>query len=95
MCIESLSISYRNLILPFPTLPFQEKLHAILQASELYSSSSELVGRLWEACSDAMYSLTPRQRQLGLGQEVGIGGGAGGGARDGLGILLNHFLSRF
>lgn len=47
----------------------REKLYAILQASELYCRSPELVERLWGACSSAMYSLTPRQRQLGLGQE--------------------------
>lgn len=26
--------------------------------------------RLWSGCADAVYSLEPRERQLGLGEEV-------------------------
>jgi len=30
------------------------------------------IDQLWEECADRMYSLTPRQRQLGLGSDKGI-----------------------
>lgn len=42
----------------------------MLQASALYSSDQELVERLWAACGHSLYSLGPRERQLGLGEDV-------------------------
>ena len=52
------------------TLIYQDKFHVVLLASSLHQSSPELLERLWGACADAMYSLTERERQLGLGEEV-------------------------
>lgn len=51
-------------------LIYQDKFHAVLLASALHQSSPELLERLWGACADAMYSLTEKERQLGLGEEV-------------------------
>ena len=42
----------------------------ILTSSELHRNEPELIERLWTACADAVYSLEPRERQLGLGEEV-------------------------
>lgn len=43
---------------------------------ELFFNSSEApaqqVSSLWGACAEQMYTLTPRQRQLGLGKAKGI-----------------------
>ena len=49
---------------------FQDKLEVVLQASVLSQDDPDLVARLWGACSSAMFSLLPRERQLGLGDEV-------------------------
>ncbi len=35
-----------------------------------YQLERATVERLWAECSGPMYSLSPRQRQLGLGTEV-------------------------
>lgn len=48
----------------------QEKFWSVLKSSELQQSQPELLERLWAACGDAAYSLEPRERQLGLGEEV-------------------------
>ena len=48
----------------------QDKFHAVLLASALNRTKPGLVERLWGACGDAMYSLTQKERQLGLGEEV-------------------------
>lgn len=42
----------------------------ILSCSELHRSAPELMERLWTGCADAVYSLDPKERQLGLGEEV-------------------------
>ena len=42
----------------------------ILSCSELHRSAPDLMERLWSGCADAVYSLEPRERQLGLGEEV-------------------------
>lgn len=49
---------------------FQDKLEVVLQASVLSQDDPDLVARLWGTCSSAMFSLLPRERQLGLGDEV-------------------------
>ena len=41
-----------------------------MKASELHRTQPDLLERLWEACADATFSLEPRVRQLGLGDEV-------------------------
>ncbi len=43
----------------------------ILENSELFGVERELLERLWSACGQALYSLSPREQQLGL-QEEGI-----------------------
>jgi len=48
----------------------QDKFHAVLLASALNRTEPGLVEQLWGACGDAMYSLTQKERQLGLGEEV-------------------------
>ena len=52
------------------TLPLQDKLEAVLQASVLSQEDPDLVSRPWNACSSSMYSLQPQERQLGMGDEV-------------------------
>ena len=41
-----------------------------MKASELHRTQPDLLERLWKACADATFSLEPRVRQLGLGDEV-------------------------
>ena len=48
---------------------FQEKFGVIVESSEL---EAELLERLWRSCEHALYSLDPKERQLGLGEEVGM-----------------------
>lgn len=42
----------------------------IIESSELFGLEVELVERLWKGCEHALYSLEPRERQLGLQEEV-------------------------
>jgi dipeptidyl-peptidase-3 len=51
-----------------PALP-AERMELFLKCSRAESSS---IQSLWEECADRMYSLTPRQRQMGLGASKGI-----------------------
>jgi dipeptidyl-peptidase-3 len=51
-----------------PGIP-RDKMEVVLQASVLFREDSDLVSRLWGACSSPMYSLLSRERQLGLGDE--------------------------
>lgn len=64
--------SFTSYYVVIPLFSFQEKFRVILEGSELYSTDSELLERLWGACHQALYSLAPRQRQLGLGEDVSI-----------------------
>ena len=48
----------------------QEKLQKIVFSSKAFEADSKKTEHLWNACSEAMYSLSPKIRQLGLGQQV-------------------------
>lgn len=50
----------------------KEHLHNLIVASKAYQLDSALIKQLWEAVSDAIYSLSPGDRQLGFPPEVGI-----------------------
>jgi len=54
-----------------PAVP-QDRFHKFLQSATSTSNRAEEVERLWQECHQRMYSLTPRQRQMGLGQTKGI-----------------------
>jgi len=56
-----------------PAVP-QDRFHAFVQSatSTSISAVAEEVERLWQECHQRMYSLTPRQRQMGLGESKGI-----------------------
>ena len=51
-----------------PGLPV-ERLELLLTAG---AAPADTVGGLWAACAERMYSLPPRQRQLGLGASQGV-----------------------
>ncbi|XP_015758341.1 PREDICTED: dipeptidyl peptidase 3-like [Acropora digitifera] len=51
-----------------PDLP-KEKLQKIVFSSKAFEADSKKTEHLWNACSEAMYSLSPKIRQLGLGQQ--------------------------
>jgi len=51
-----------------PALP-AERFHLFLSSSK---ASNKAVEALWDACCVRMYSLPPRQRQMGIGAEKGI-----------------------
>ncbi|XP_068682622.1 dipeptidyl peptidase 3-like isoform X1 [Montipora foliosa] len=51
-----------------PDLP-KEKLRKIFFASKAYETDSKRIEQLWNSCGEAMYSLSPKTRQLGLGQQ--------------------------
>lgn len=38
----------------------------MLQASSGYKSKQEKLDKLWQSCGDAMYSVTEREKQLGM-----------------------------
>ena len=38
----------------------------MLQASKGYHSYQEKLDKLWQSCGDAMYSITEREKQLGM-----------------------------
>jgi dipeptidyl-peptidase-3 len=48
-----------------------EAMYTFLTASAA-AATKESIDKLWNECADRMYSLTPRQRQMGLGTEKGI-----------------------
>lgn len=48
----------------------QEKLQKIVFSSKAFEADSKKTEHLWNACSEAMYSLSPKICQLGLGQQV-------------------------
>ena len=41
-------------------------------ASELGKTDPDLLSRLWGSCVDTIYSLSSREKQLGLGEQVGV-----------------------
>nr|XP_058946241.1 dipeptidyl peptidase 3-like isoform X1 [Pocillopora verrucosa] len=51
-----------------PDLP-KEKLESVVFSSKAYKKNAKRVEQLWGDCGDKMYSLTPKCRQLGLGEQ--------------------------
>lgn len=51
-----------------PDLP-KEKLQKVVFSSKAFEVDSKKTEHLWNACSEAMFSLSPKIRQLGLGQQ--------------------------
>ncbi len=52
-------------------LCIQEKLTALVKASQAFQEQPTEMGALWDSCSCPIYSLEDRQKQLGLGDKVG------------------------
>lgn len=72
-CLESPRYAHRSPSTFYPPVTHfsQEKFWSLVEASAFYQLEQALVGRLWADCSEAMFSLSPKERQLGLGIEVG------------------------
>ncbi|XP_013399132.2 dipeptidyl peptidase 3 [Lingula anatina] len=51
-----------------PTVP-KEKFKSLVFASAAYEQDAKAIEQLWNRVGDAMYSLTERNKQLGLGQQ--------------------------
>ena len=51
-------------------LYFQEKFGAVVKSSAAYAADPEGMAELWQKLGDKMYSLTPREQELGLGEKV-------------------------
>lgn len=49
----------------------QDKLDALMRASQVFQENPSEMEALWDSCSCLMYSLEDRQKQLGLGDKVG------------------------
>lgn len=49
---------------------WQEKFKAVVWQSEAYKKHTKLIEQLWDGCSDAMYNLDQRRKELGLGKKV-------------------------
>ena len=50
----------------------QEKLEALVKASQAFQDQPAEMEALWSSCSCLLYSLEDRQKQLGLGNKVGF-----------------------
>ncbi|XP_029308134.1 dipeptidyl peptidase 3-like [Cottoperca gobio] len=53
-----------------PNLP-KDKLQALVKASQAFKDQPTEMEALWDSCSCLLYSLEDRQKQLGLGDQVG------------------------
>ncbi|XP_078001286.1 dipeptidyl peptidase 3-like [Glandiceps talaboti] len=51
-----------------PNLP-KDKLYTIVKSSAAYAKDAEGIEELWKSCSDALYSLSSREQELGLGDK--------------------------
>ena len=49
----------------------QEKLKALVFASQSFKEQPGEMEALWDSCSSALFSLEDKQKQLGLGSKVG------------------------
>ena len=49
----------------------QDKLKALVKASQAFQEQPAEMEALWDSCSCLLYSLEDRQKQLGLGDKVG------------------------
>ena len=45
-------------------------MESVVFSSKAYKKNAKRVEQLWSDCGDMMYSLTPKCRQLGLGEQV-------------------------
>ncbi|MEE6522938.1 hypothetical protein FKM82_021596, partial [Ascaphus truei] len=52
-----------------PNIP-KEKLKKLLWASEAFAQDPKFIESLWGSIGDLIYSLEPREKQLGLGEHV-------------------------
>lgn len=50
----------------------QEKLKALVWASQAFQEQPAEMEALWDSCSCLLYSLEDGQKQLGLGDKVGV-----------------------
>lgn len=57
-------------IYTFLTPTAQEKLKALVWKSKAFQENSVEMESLWKSCSQLLFSLEDRQKQLGLGQDV-------------------------
>lgn len=48
----------------------QDKLQALVKASQAYQEQPAEMEALWDSCSCLLYSLEDKQKQLGLGDKV-------------------------
>ena len=71
-----------------PALP-AERMYKFLCSSK---ANVDAISELWEECYDRMYSLTPRQRQMGLGATKGITTYFSANCDEGDAKLANAFL---
>ena len=51
--------------------PPQDKLKALVFASQSFKEQPGEMEALWDSCSSALFSLEDKQKQLGLGSKVG------------------------
>ena len=49
----------------------QDKLKALVFASQAFTEKPSEMEALWDSCSSALFSLEDKQKQLGLGNKVG------------------------
>ena len=52
-------------------LSVQDKLEALVKASQAFQEQPAEMEALWDSCSCPLYSLEDKQKQLGLGDKVG------------------------
>lgn len=50
----------------------QEKFKALVWESRAFKENPADIEALWNSCSDLLYSLDDKQKQLGLGDKVGL-----------------------
>lgn len=50
----------------------QEKLEVLVKASQAFQEQPTEMEALWNSCSGPIYSLEDKQKQLGLGDKVGL-----------------------
>lgn len=50
----------------------QDKLEALVKASQAFQEQPAEMEALWDSCSCRLYSLEDKQKQLGLGDKVGL-----------------------
>lgn len=48
----------------------QEKLKLLIWKSAAYAASQEAMESFWNSCSESLYGLSDKQKQLGLDEQV-------------------------